>query len=130
MFKNLKPTHKFILMLLLVVGVFVVSYLVYRYFVKKRQNSLIDNNTATTTANGSGVTINIGVKAAEINDALHGSFWSEDEQKAINAVLSTPKPLIPNLSATYFALTGINLNQDLQDYLSETEYLMVKSQFE
>lgn len=130
MFKNLKPTHKFILILVLIAIVLFVSYYVYKYFVKKRQQSLIDNNTATTTANGSGVTINIGAKAAEINDALHGSWISEDEQKAINAVLSTPKPLIPNLSATYFALTGINLNQDLQEYLSDTEYLMVKSQFE
>lgn len=130
MFKNLKPTHKFVLTLVMIGLVLLFSYLIYKYFVKKRQQSLIDNNTATTTANGQGVTINIGVKAAEINDALHGSWWQDDEQKAINAVLSTPKPLIPNLSATYFALTGYNLNQDLQSYLSSSEYLQVKSQFE
>jgi len=129
MFKDLKPTQKFILIIILILVVLIVSYQAYKYFEKRRSEKLINDNTETVSANGQTVAINIGTKASEINDALHGSWYSEDEVKAINAVLSVPKPLIPNLSCTYFALTNINLKADLQNYLSADQWLQIQSQF-
>ena len=128
MLKNLNPTQKFILILLLILAVLIITFSVYKYFKTKRIENLVSNNTGTVNTNQ--ITVNVGLKASEINDALHGSMWTEDEQKAINAVLSTPKPLIPQLSSTYFALTGYNLSEDLQTYLSASEWLMIKQQFE
>ena len=128
MFKDLTTKEKLIVYTIIIVIVFIASYYVYKALHKKKIENLLTNNYGTVNTNQ--LTVNIGLKASEINDALHGSWYSEDEQKAINAVLSTPKPLIPQLSSTYFALTGINLNEDLQYYLSATEYLQIKSQFE
>lgn len=126
---DLKYIYKIVLLLVIVSVVLFISYKAYKKFEAKRNQNLLDTNVSTTTVNGAGVTINIGSKASEINDALHGSWYDEDETKAINAVLSTPKNLIPKLSQTYFALTGINLKTDLQSYLGSSEWLQIQSQF-
>lgn len=123
-----EKTKKRLIIAAWIVGIIIVLFIAYKafqYFKKQRQNSLLDNNTVTANVNGQPATVNIGTKVTEIHDALHGSWYSEDEQKAINAVLSTPQPLIPNLSQTYFAVTGINLKQDLQEYLSASEWMQI-----
>lgn len=127
MFKNLTPTYKFILIVLLIIIVFFISFQAYKYFKSKRAQNLLDGNVVVAPAGT--VSVNVGTKASEIHDALHGSMFYEDEQKAINAVLSTPKTFIPQLSSTYFALYGINLKEDLQEYLSASEWLQIQSQF-
>lgn len=126
-FKNNK--YAWIVYVVIFLVVLYLSYVVFKHYKKKREQSLLENNTQTANVNGVPVSVNIGTKVSEIHDALHGSWYSEDETKAINAVLSTPKPLIPTLSQTYFAVTGINLKQDLQEYLSSSEWMQISYLF-
>lgn len=121
---------KFILALLgLGLIVFLVWY-VYKKLEAAKIQSTIEGTTATANVNGTPVQVNIGTKAVEIYDALHGSAFYEDEVKAVNAVLSVPKPLIPQLSQTYYVISGnINLKTDLQEYLDNNQWLSIASQF-
>lgn len=129
MFKNLSQTTKNWLTGLSVVAVIVIIYYAYEYFKKMRIQSIIDGTQTIANVNGQAVTIDIGTRASEINDALHGSSWYEDETKAINSVLQVPKNLIPQLSQTYFTISGFNLKTDLQKYLSSSEYLQIQHLF-
>lgn len=124
-FSKLDPIVKIVLIIIFLIIIALVSNWIYKYFKQQKINSLIDNNTSGSGSNA----VNIGTKAAEINDALHGSWYSEDEVKAVNAVLTTPKALIPNLSSTYLVISGYNLKQDLMKYLSNEQWLQIQSQF-
>jgi hypothetical protein len=64
--------------------------------------------------------------ANEINDAFHNYYGGEDEARAIRAFQRTPVLAIPLLEKTYLELSGNNLRDDLQKYLSETDYFKVK----
>ena len=127
MFKNLTTTYKFILIVLLIIILLFISFTAYKYFKSQRAQNLLDGNVVVAPAGT--VSVNVGTKAAEIYTALHDSWLWEEEQDAINAVLSTPKVFIPQLSSTYFALYDINLKEDLLEYLSPSEWLQIQSQF-
>lgn len=128
-FNKLPVTVQWILGISSLITLLFLVYYIYKKVEAKRINSIIDGTTQTTNINGNAVQVNIGTRATEINDALHGSFYSEDEVKAVNAVLQVPKSLIPNLSQTYFTITGINLKSDLQNYLSDTQWLSISQLF-
>lgn len=120
---------KLILAILGIALVGVIIFVIYKAIEKARINKIIDNTSATANVNGVPVQVNIGTKASEIYDALHGSWYSEDEVKAVNAVLSVPKALIPQLSSTYNAISGENLKTDLQYYLNDNQWLSIAHQF-
>ncbi len=107
----------------------VIAYYIYKEVQRNRLNKIIDGTKSVANVNGQAVTVDIGTRASEINDALHSSWYSEDEVKAVNAVLQVPKPLIPQLSQTYFTITGINLKQDLQSYLDSSQWLQISNLF-
>lgn len=129
LFDKASTTVKIIIGITSTIALLFLIYKVYKYVLDKRNNSIIDNTSATVSTSGGAVTINIGTKASEINDALHGSWWSEDEVKAVDAVLQVPKTLIPKLSATYFSISGKNLKTDLQSYLSSDQYTSIQHLF-
>lgn len=122
---------KIVLVILGVGLITLIIWLIYKQIEKARIQKLLEGTNAVANVNGSAVTVNIGTKASEIYDALHSSWWSEDEVKAVNAVLSVPKPLIPQLSSTYYSISGnLNLKQDLQSYLSSEQWSSISSQFD
>lgn len=121
---------KIVLLFLSITLFLFVAWLVYKSLEKAKIQKAIEDTTATVNVNGATMTVNVGTKAAEIFDALHGSLFYEDEVKAVNSVLTTPKTLVPLLSQTYYAISGnINLKQDLMNYLSAEQWLSIQSQF-
>lgn len=121
---------KWVLVLLAVGLIFFVVWLIYKKIEAAKIQSTIEGTIANANVNGTPVQVNIGTKAVEIYDALHGSYFSEDEVKAVNAVLSVPDPLIPQLSQTYYVISGnINLKQDLQKYLDSEQWLSIAAKF-
>ena len=104
----------------------------------KNKNNLLNTtvtytagNNAGSSTNQSGTTTNIdlGAKAAQIYDAFYDNDWfgfSEDETKAVNALLSVPTPLVPQLSALYFSLYAKNMKEDFVKY---TDFSKVSFKF-
>lgn len=129
MLKNLSQSTKNWLTGLSIVAVIVIIYYAYEYFKKMRIQSIIDGTQTIANVNGTAVTVDVGTRASEINDALHGSWYDEDEVKAVNSVLQVPKTLIPQLSQTYFTISGYNLKTDLQKYISDSQWLQIQHLF-
>lgn len=128
-FNKLEARTQWFIGIITLIILTIAVYYIYKKVEAKRVNNIIDGTTQTANVNGAAVQVNIGTRASEIYDALHGSWYSEDEVKAVNAVLQVPKPLIPQLSQVYFTISGKNLKTDLQDYLSDTQWLSIQQQF-
>jgi hypothetical protein len=128
-FNKLEAKTQWIIGIITLVLLAIAVYYIYKKVEAKRVNNIIDGTTQTANVNGAPVQVNIGTRASEIYDALHSSWYSEDEVKAVNAVLQVPKALIPNLSQVYFTISGKNLKTDLQYYLSNEQWLSIQSQF-
>lgn len=120
------------------VAVAVIAYMIgkaiYESYKKKKIQDVLENNTVNVTATGPNgqpvvTSLDLGAKAAVIDDAFHGSWFSEDEEKAITALLGVPKALIPDLSNVYYKLNGKNLKQDFTTYLSTEQWNQVSSLF-
>lgn len=120
------------LKLLLIGAVILIIYLVYKKISNKiksekeqkaKENSIASASVLNPVTGGtSTVTVNLGTQAIAINDALHGSWFYEDEEAAMGALLNVPQSLIPQLSSTYFSLYNLNLKEDMKKYLSATEW--------
>lgn len=87
-----------------------------------------------TTSGGQQVTqtINLASVAGDIEDALYNNDWfgaTEDETRAVNAVKTVPKALIPQLEATYLQLYNKDLRADLLNYLSSSEWSQISFLF-
>ena len=134
---ELNKTHKQYLNLLLIVAA--IGFFVWLFFFIKNKieeqkkkikdletNDLLNNNVVT---NSSGVNVDLGGKAAEIYDSLHGSWFDEDEQRAIDVVKSTPKQSVVKLESVYFSLYGKNLKADLIKYVSSSDWKEISYQF-
>lgn len=111
----------------------ILIYIAYRkikiYLGNLKKEEVINTNTVNTTVNNVPVTIDLGAKALTIYDAFYDNDWfgfSEDETKAINALLSVPTNLVPKLSTIYFSLYGKNLKEDFVKY---TDFSKVSYKF-
>lgn len=124
------------------VGVFVVGGVVVFIAVKEgyagvkewRRKSVLNNSTMTgTTGTGNAITVDLGSIAAQINEAFYNNDWfgaSEDEEGAINALVSCPASLIKDLIPVYKAVSdGKDLKSDFIKFLSPEEYNRVKYLF-
>lgn len=99
-----------------------------------RRKSLLNNSTMTgTTGSGQAITVDLGSIAGQINEAFYNDDWfgaSEDEEGAINALVSCPASLIKDLIPVYKAVSdGKDLKSDFIKYLSPEEYNRVKYLF-
>ena len=99
------------------------------FFIKNSVQNAKKNALLNSATSSGEVVIDLGGKAAEIYDALHGSWLSEDEDRAIQAIISVPKNSIHKLETIYFSLYGYNLKQDLINYLSNSEFKRISYQF-
>jgi hypothetical protein len=89
----------------------------------------------TTTGGSTGVqtSINLSTVANEINDALYNNDWfgwTEDEDRAIDAVKQVPKPYIVQLQQVYNHLTDKDLQADLIGYLSADGWAQISYLFQ
>lgn len=97
-----------------------------------RTKALLDTNVTATNASGQSVNIDLGSTAAEIDDAFFNNDWfgaSEDEERAIIALLAVPDEYISALSDIYYKLYKRILKADFVSYLSDEEYMQVKDKF-
>lgn len=99
-----------------------------------RRASVLNNSTMTgTTGTGQAITVDLGSIAAQINEAFYNNDWfgaSEDEEGAINALVSCPASLIKDLIPVYKAVSdGKDLKSDFVKFLSPEDYNRVKYLF-
>lgn len=76
--------------------------------------------------------INLASVATEIHDSLYNNDWfgwSEDEERAVQAVKTVPKAYIPNLEAVYLQLFSKDLRADLLSYLSSSQWAQISYLF-
>lgn len=124
---NLPAWFKVALVILIIVAIIlIVRFAIVKYKARKAF-SLTEENIVNTTVNGQPVSVNIGTAAGEIYEAFHGSWYSEDEARAVAALIRVPKSAIPNLKTTYFKLYDKQLTNEFQKYLSAEEYLFVRN---
>jgi hypothetical protein len=70
--------------------------------------------------------------AGEVYDSFYSNDWfgwTEDEERAVNAVKTVPKAFIPQLEQTYLQLYGKDLRADLLSYLSSSEWSQISFLF-
>lgn len=108
---------------------------IYAEWKKNKDQKLLENSVKTTviqpTGGGAPVTlsVNLGTLCGTIKEAFHGSWFSEDEDLAMETLANCPKNLIGELSALYFQLYGLNLKGDFQKYCSSEQWNKVSLLF-
>lgn len=83
---------------------------------------------ASPGGSGQPVTVNLAQKAGEIYDAFYNNDWfgwTEDEDRAIAALMSVPKEYVKDLANLYNSLHSENLYTDFTKFLSSDDYSKV-----
>lgn len=131
---NLLPLwQKIALILLGIIAIYFFVKFIYSSLIKIRNENLLNNSVYTGTTGGNVYQVDLGTKAASIYSAFYQNDWfgfSEDEEKAVQEIISVPKNIIPELSAIYFKLYGKNLKSDCLKYLSNSEWLKIADKFQ
>lgn len=70
-------------------------------------------------------TVNLSIIANDIHQALHSGV-TDDEQRAIRAFKRTPVGYVKQLEAFYLKQYGLNLQNDMSDYMDDEEFIQVK----
>jgi hypothetical protein len=109
-----------------IAGISIAIYFIVKAVKKKKENDKLVNSNAD---NGNGVTVDLGMKAAEIHEALHGGYFSEDEVTAMNVIKGLSTANVLSLENLYFSLYGKNLKSDLIKYLSASQWTEIKHKF-
>lgn len=117
---------KIALVIIILIAIFLILRFAWVKYKARKAYSLTEENIITTNVNGQTVSVNIGAAAGEIYEAFHGSWYSEDEERAVAALVRVPRTAIPNLKDTYFKLYDKQLTNEFQTYLSREEYLFVR----
>jgi hypothetical protein len=97
---------------------------IYSQIKLKHEKNILDTSVAT---------YDIGAIAAEIYDSFYNNDWlgiTEDEQRAVNAILPLPNEYVNKLSDTYFKLYNKILKADFVKYLSSEQWNVVKQKFD
>ena len=85
---------------------------------------------ASPGGSGQPVTVNLAQKASEIYDAFYNNDWfgwTEDEDRAIAALMSVPKEYVKDLANLYNSLHSENLYSDFTKFLSSDDYSKVSA---
>lgn len=99
---------------------------------KQYQQSQIQYNVIGPGGQAAAQTVNLSSVAGEIYDSFYSNDWfnwTEDEERAINAVKTVPKTFIPQLEQTYLQLYGKDLRADLLNFLSSSEWSQISYLF-
>lgn len=83
-----------------------------------------------TSPGGTNSPVNLAQISAEIYDSFCNNDWlgwTEDEERAISALLQVPKPYIKDLANYYSQLYKRNLYNDFVAYLTSSDYERVRS---
>ena len=99
---------------------------------KQYQQSQIQYNVVGPGGQQAAQTVNLSSVAGEIYDSFYSNDWfnwTEDEERAINAIKTVPKTFIPQLEQTYFQLYSKDLRADLLNFLSSSEWSQISYLF-
>jgi len=99
---------------------------------KQYQQSQIQYNVIGPGGQAAAQTVNLSSVAGEVYDSFYSNDWfgwTEDEERAINAVKTVPKTFIPQLEQTYLQLYGKDLRADLLNFLSSSEWSQISYLF-
>ena len=103
----------------------------------KARNLLEKNVVSYTYTNDQGSivsgAIDLGTVAAEIYDAFYNADWfgwTEDEERAMLAIVNVPKSQISKLEDIYYKLYKKVLRNDFIKYLSPDQWLAIKYLFQ
>jgi len=99
---------------------------------KQYQQSQIQYNVIGPGGQQAAQTVNLSSVAGEVYDSFYSNDWfnwTEDEERAINAVKTVPKTFIPQLEQTYLQLYGKDLRADLLNFLSSSEWSQISYLF-
>ena len=99
---------------------------------KQYQQSQIQYNVIGPGGQQAAQTVNLSSVAGEIYDSFYSNDWfgwTENEERAINAVKTVPKTFIPQLEQTYLQLYGKDLRADLLNFLSSSEWSQISYLF-
>lgn len=137
--KNLPPQQKFFLVLL-GLGAGTVTYfstkkILKNWKAKKLQKDLFKKYQESILINNQGQAqqINFSIKAGVIYDSFYNNDifgWTENEDRAIQTLLSIPKEYIETLAKYYFDLYGKILQNDFIKFCRESQYEKIKHYFE
>jgi len=97
---------------------------IYSQIKLKHEKNILDTSVAT---------YDIGAIAAEIYDSFYNNDFfgiTEDEQRAIDALLPVPNEYVPKVSDTYFKLYNKILKADFVKYLSSDQWNIIKQKFD
>ncbi len=100
------------------------SYLGYQWYKDYEAEQAIKEHGEYITSAG----INLQQVAIEINDAFYNYAYGtmEDEESAMDSLLTLQKGDVPSVALLYNALNGKNLYNDFREYLSNDQYNSVK----
>jgi len=99
---------------------------------KQYQQSQIQYNVIGPGGQQAAQTVNLSSVAGEVYDSFYSNDWfnwTEDEERAINAIKTVPKTFIPQLEQTYLQLYGKDLRADLLNFLSSSEWSQISYLF-
>lgn len=99
---------------------------------KQYQQGQVQYNVVGPGGQQAAQTVNLTSVAGEVYDSFYSNDWfgwTEDEERAVNAVKTVPKPFIPQLEQTYLQLYGKDLRADLLNFLSSSEWSQISFLF-
>lgn len=118
-----------VIILIIIIRVIIVKYKTWIAEQKIRKN---ENNYQTGNIGGVPVQVNLGAVASDIYSSFYNNDWfgwTEDEDRAIAAINSVPKTLMPQLKSIYYENYGHVLTEDCTEFLG-SKYDLVKSQLD
>lgn len=137
--KELPPQQKFFLLLLGIGGATVTYFSVKKIMknakAKKLQKKLFERYQESITINDQGTAqqVNFSIKAGVIYDSFYNNDvfgFTENEDRAIETLLSIPKQYVKTLAKYYFDLYGKILQNDYIKFCRESQYQKIKHYFE
>jgi glutamate mutase epsilon subunit len=122
-FKDLSPATQTVLAVGAVAAVGGIGYMVYQNAEKRKLSNRLKNYDDTYCND-----INMSLVASEIYDAFwqYAGGWMEDEQRAVDVLVTVPKACISSLADVYFRNYEKNLYEDFTNYVQGELYNQVR----